>query len=184
MSDNSLYSALAYAKLGVVLCQLDASLRPVVRPDWKRHPRLEVLFMSIILLKTLHFLSLLFAGGVTVGSVVVQRAYVAADEIPPPHVRKAFALLSYMGLGAIVTLWVTGIGLAHLIYGGLAINGAFHVKLLGAAVVLGISVWGNLHAYSAAKAGIPPNAILMKRLVSAARSGLLIAIVGAAVAFA
>ena len=89
-----------------------------------------------------------------------------------------------MGLGAIVTLWVTGIGLAHLIYGGLAINGAFHVKLLGAAVVLGISLWGNLHAYSAAKAGIPPNAILMKRLVSAARGGLLIAIVGAAVAFA
>ena len=111
--------------------------------------------MSIILLKTLHFLSLLFAGGVAVGSVVVQRAYVAADEIPPPHVRKAFVLLSYMGLGAIVTLWVTGIGLAHLIYGGLAINGAFHVKLLGAAVVLGISLWGNLHAYSAAKAGIP-----------------------------
>ena len=36
--------------------------------------------MSIILLKTLHFLSLLFAGGVTVGSVVGQRAYVAADE--------------------------------------------------------------------------------------------------------
>ena len=140
--------------------------------------------MSIILLKTLHFLSLLFAGGVTVGSVVVQRAYVAADEIPPPHVRKAFALLSYMGLGAIVTLWVTGIGLAHLIYGGLAINAAFHVKLLGAAVVLGISLWGNLHAYGAAKAGIPPNAILMKRLVSAARGGLLIAIVGAAVAFA
>ena len=140
--------------------------------------------MSVILLKSLHFLSILFAGGVAIGSVVVQRAYVSAGEMPPPHIQKAFALLAYMGLGAIITLWVTGIGLAHLIYGGLAINGAFHAKLLGAAIVLGISLWGNLHAHGAAKAGRPPNATLMKRLVSAGRVGLLLAIVGAAVAFA
>lgn len=140
--------------------------------------------MSVVLLKILHFVSILFAGGVAIGSVVVQRAYATAGEMPPPHVRRAFAILSYMGLGAIITLWITGIGLAHLIYGGLGINGAFHAKLLGAAIVLGISVWGNLHAYGAAKVGMPPNAVLMKRLVSAGRVGLLLAICGAAVAFA
>ena len=43
---------------------------------------------------------------------------------------------------------------------------------------------GAIYMPIARPAGIPPNAILMKRLVSAARGGLLIAIVGAAVAFA
>lgn len=140
--------------------------------------------LSIILLKIFHYLAILFAGGVAIGSVVIQKSYASAGEMPPPYVRKAFALLGYMGLGAIITLWVTGIGLAHLIYGGLGINGAFHAKLLGAAIVLGISTWANLHAYGAAKAGRPPNAVLMKRLVSAGRVGLLLAICGAAVAFA
>ena len=83
--------------------------------------------------------------------VLLCSALLSADEMPPPHIRKAFALLSYMGLGAIITLWITGIGLAHLIYGGLGINGAFHVKLLGAAIVLGISLWGNLHAMAQPK---------------------------------
>ena len=75
-----------------------------------------------------------------------------------PFVGKAFALLGYIGLASIVTLWVTGIGLAHMLYGGLGINGAFHVKLLGAAVVLGISIIGNLHVHRSMKAKQPPNA--------------------------
>ena len=100
-----------------------------------------------VILKTLHYFSILFAGGVTVGSGVIQAAYMKAGEAPPPYIGKAFALLGYIGLGSIVTLWITGIGLAHLIYGGLAINGAFHAKLLGAAIVLFISAYANLHVY-------------------------------------
>ena len=113
----------------------------------------------------------------------MQSAYVRAGEVPPPHIGKAFAKLGYIGLGSILTLWITGIGLAHLIYGGLAINGAFHVKLLGAAIVLGISVLGNMHVYGAMKAKRPPNAALMKRLVQLGRGGIAIAICAAAVAF-
>ena len=92
-----------------------------------------------VILKTLHYFSILFAGGVTVGSGVIQAAYMKAGEAPPLYIGKAFALLGYIGLGSIVTLWITGIGLTHLIYGGFAINGAFHAKLLGAAIVLFIS---------------------------------------------
>lgn len=136
-----------------------------------------------VVLKVLHFFSILFAGGVTVGGGVLQAAYARAGEAPPPHIGKAFALLGYIGLGSIVTLWITGIGLAYLIYGGMAINGAFHAKLLGAAIVLGISAYANLHVYQAVKAKRPPNAALMKRLVQAGRLGLVLAIVGAAVAF-
>ena len=136
-----------------------------------------------VILKTLHYFSILFAGGVTVGSGVIQAAYMKAGEAPPPYIGKAFALLGYIGLGSIVTLWITGIGLTHLIYGGLAINGAFHAKLLGAAIVLFISAYANLHVYQAIKVKRPPNGALMKRLVQAVRVGLVLAIGGAAVAF-
>ena len=134
-------------------------------------------------LKILHYFSILFAGGVMVGSTVVQSAYARAGEMPPPFIGKAFALLGYIGLASIVTLWVTGIGLAHMLYGGLGINGAFHVKLLGAAVVLGISIIGNLHVHRSMKAKQPPNAGLMKRLVQLGRGGIVLAICGAAIAF-
>ena len=134
-------------------------------------------------LKILHYFSILFAGGVMVGSTVVQSAYARVGEMPPPFVGKAFALLGYIGLASIVTLWVTGIGLAHMLYGGLGINGAFHVKLLGAAVVLGISIIGNLHVHRSIKAKQPPNTRLMKRLVQLGRGGIVLAICGAAIAF-
>ena len=134
-------------------------------------------------LKILHYFSILFAGGVMVGSTVVQSAYARVGEMPPPFLGKAFALLGYIGLASIVTLWVTGIGLAHMLYGGLGINGAFHVKLLGAAVVLGISIIGNLHVHRSMKAKQPPNAALMKRLVQLGRGGIVLAICGAAIAF-
>ena len=65
----------------------------------------------------------------------------------------------------------------------MAINAAFHIKLVGAAIVLAISAYANLHVYQAVKAKRPPNAVLMKRLVQAGRLGLVLAICGAAVAF-
>jgi hypothetical protein len=143
---------------------------------------MEVGIMEIGL-KILHYFAILFAGGVTVGSTIMQSAYVRAGEVPPPHVGKAFALLGYIGLGSILTLWITGIGLAHLLYGGLGINGAFHAKLLGAAIVLGVSLFGNIHVHGAMKAKRPPNAVLMKRLVQLGRGGIALAIIAAAIAF-
>jgi hypothetical protein len=134
-------------------------------------------------LKSLHYFAILFAGGVAVGSAIMQSAYVRAGEVPPPYVGKAFALLGYIGLGSILTLWITGIGLAYLLYGGLAINGAFHAKLFGAAIVLGISLFGNIHVYRAMKAKRPPNAAMMKRLLQLGRGGIALAIIAAAVAF-
>ena len=136
-----------------------------------------------VILKTLHYFSILFAGGVAVEGGVIQAAYMKAGDTPPRYIGKAFALLGYIGLGPIVTLWVTGVGLSHLIYGSLAINGAFHVNLVGAAIVLFISAYANLHVYQAIEAKCPPNGALMKRLVQAGRVGLVLAICGAAVTF-
>tara|TARA_B100000989_G_scaffold122862_1_gene90824 strand:- start:6 stop:428 length:423 start_codon:yes stop_codon:yes gene_type:complete len=135
------------------------------------------------ILKTLHYFSILFAGGVTVGGGIIQSACVKAGDTPPPFIGKAFAVLGYIGLGSILTLWVTGVGFSRLIYGSLAINGAFLMRLLGAAIVLLISAYANLHVYQAIKARRPPNGPLMKRLFQAGRVGLVLAIGGAAVAF-
>ena len=135
-----------------------------------------------VILKPLHYFSILFAGGVTVGGRVLQVAYTKAGDAPPPHIGRAFALLGYIGLASIFALWVNGISLSHLIYGSLAINGAFPVKLLGAAIVMFISAYAKLHVSQAIKAKRPPNGALMKRLVRAGRVGLVLAIGGAAVA--
>lgn len=129
-----------------------------------------------VILKSLHCFSILFTGGVIVGAAVIQVAYIRAGYTPPPHIGKAVAVVGYIGLGSIVTLWVTGIGLSHMIYSGLAINSAFHVKLLGAATVLFISAYANLHVYQALKAKRLPNGASMKRLVQAGRGGLVLSI--------
>jgi len=136
-----------------------------------------------VALKIIHYFSILFAGGVTVGSVIIQSAYIRAGESPPPYVGRAFARLGHIGLASIVLLWISGAGLAHLIYGGFGINGAFHAKLLGAALVLGASAFANFHVHRSIKAGRAPDPALMKRLVQGGRAGLLLAIGGAAVAF-
>ena len=112
----------------------------------------------------------------------MQAAYMKAGEAPPPYIGKAFALLGYIGLGSIITLWVTGFGLAHLIYGGLAINGAF-MKTAGRrhrAVHFGLC---QPACVPGDQGQAPAERGLMKRLVQAGRVGLLLAIGGAAVAF-
>ena len=50
-----------------------------------------------VILKTLNYFSMLFAGGVTVGGGVIQAAYIKAGETPTPYIGKAFAVLGYIG---------------------------------------------------------------------------------------
>ena len=45
-----------------------------------------------VILKTFHYFSILFAGGVTVGSGVIQAAYMKAGEGPPLYIGPAVAL--------------------------------------------------------------------------------------------
>ena len=109
-----------------------------------------------VILKTFHYFSILFAGAVTFRGVVTQAAYMEAGDTPTLHIGKVFAEIDHIGLGSIVTLWVIVVGLSHLIYYSLAINGAIYVKLLGAAIVLFISAYANLHVYQAIKAKRAP----------------------------
>lgn len=145
--------------------------------------------LVIVVLKFIHFLSLLLAGGIAVGSIVIQRSHMAAGEPPSMPTAKAMRNMGLIGLLAIALLWFTGIWLTLQLYGGLQVhslwwaNGAFYAKLVGATLIAGVSVYANLHMAAAARAQRPPNAALMGNLAVLGRVGLFLALAGAAIAF-
>jgi len=84
--------------------------------------------MSLILLKTFHYLAILFAGGVLVGGGLIQAIFARANQVPDSNVSRVLKILGYFGLTSLIVLWITGILLSNLIYGGFSINSAFTVK--------------------------------------------------------
>ena len=139
--------------------------------------------MSLILLKTLHYLAILFAGGVLVGGGLIQAIFTRANQIPDINVSKVLKILGYLGLGALIILWITGILLSNIIYGGFVINTAFTIKILAAAFLLIISFIVNIHVYNSSKNNQPPNRSIMKIGTMLGRGLILIVLIGAAVAF-
>ena len=139
--------------------------------------------MSLILLKTLHYLAILFAGGVLVGGGLIQAIFTRANQIPDINVSKVLKILGYLGLGALIILWITGILLSNIIYGGFVINNAFTIKILAAAFLLIISFTVNIHVYNSSKNNQPPNRSIMKIGTMLGRGLILIVLIGAAVAF-
>ena len=72
----------------------------------------------IVILKFIHFLSILLAGGIAVGSVVIQRTHMAAGEPPSAPTAQAMRTMGLIGLLAIALLWITGVWLVIQLYGG------------------------------------------------------------------
>ena len=54
--------------------------------------------MTLIIIKFLHFLAIIFSGGVLVGGGVIQSVYTKANQIPDLNVAKILKLLGYLGL--------------------------------------------------------------------------------------
>lgn len=136
---------------------------------------------GIIVLKFIHYLSIFLAGGIGIGGAVVQSMHAKAQVPPAPPVGQALRVLALVGLGALVALWLTGIGLAHAVYGTLSLGTAFTVKLLGAGVLLGASAAGNLHLHRAIKAKSPPDPRFMKTMMMLSRAALVLVLGGIAV---
>tara|TARA_Y100000768_G_C23759982_1_gene578134 strand:+ start:138 stop:560 length:423 start_codon:yes stop_codon:yes gene_type:complete len=139
--------------------------------------------MILIIIKFLHYLAIVFAGGVLVGGGVIQSVYTKANEVPNLHVSKILKLLGYIGLVSLIILWITGLLLSNIIYGGFSINSAFTIKIMAAGFLLGISIFVNLHVYNASKKQIPPNKKIMKIATMSGRGLLVIVLIGAAIAF-
>ena len=139
--------------------------------------------MSLILLKTFHYLAILFAGGVLVGGGLIQAVFTRANQVPDINVSRVLKILGYLGLVALIILWVTGILLSIILYGGFAINTAFTVKIIAAALLLTISFIVNIHVYNSSKNNRPPSKSIMKMTTMSGRGLILIVLVAAAIAF-
>ena len=86
-------------------------------------------------------------------------------------------------MGSLLILWITGIFLSNLIYGGFSVNSAFTVKIIAAAFLLIISFLVNVHVYNSSKNNRPPNKSIMKIATMSGRGLLIIILIGAALAF-
>ena len=135
--------------------------------------------MFIFVCKFLHLISLFVAGGGGIGNAVIQSIYKKEGKIPEPHLAKSFRILAFISLIAVMMMWVTGIILVILIYGSFNLGWSFHVKLLGATLILLTGFFMNVHLKKCSQKQIPPNQQLMKYSASLARLGLVLAIAGA-----
>jgi hypothetical protein len=139
--------------------------------------------MSLIALKTFHYIAILFAGGVLVGGGLIQAVFTRANQVPDINVSKVLKILGYLGLGALIILWITGILLSNIIYGGFVINTAFTIKIIAAAFLLIISFIVNIHVYNSSKNNQTPSKSIMKIATMSGRGLIIVVLVGAAIAF-
>ena len=139
--------------------------------------------MTIIILKFLHYLAIVFSGGVLVGGGVIQSVYTKENKVPEIHVAKILKYLGFIGLISIIILWITGIILSINLYGGFIINTSFTIKIIAAGILLGLSIFVNFHVYSSSKNKVPPNKSIMKIATMNGRGLLVIVLISAAIAF-
>ncbi len=136
---------------------------------------------SVIFLKFFHYISLFLAGGLGVANTILVKNHQKAEVPPALPVQKTMMTLARLGLAAIVVLWITGILLTYQIYGNFSLGWAFHLKLFGATVLLGVVSFLNFHLSYTKKHGNPPNPKIMKIVPPVARTSLVIVLIGVAV---
>ena len=137
----------------------------------------------IITLKFIHYLAIVFSGGVLVGGGVIQSVYAKANQIPDLITAKILKLLGYIGLISLIVLWISGIVLSINLYGGFIINSAFTIKIIAAGILLGLSAFVNFHVFNSSKNNLPPNKTIMKIATMSGRGLLIIVLISAAIAF-
>ena len=137
----------------------------------------------IVTLKFIHYLAIVFSGGVLVGGGVIQSVYARLNQIPDLNTAKILKLLGYIGLISLVTLWISGIILSINLYGGFIINSAFTIKIIAAGFLLGLSAFVNFHVFNSSKNNLPPNKTIMKIATMSGRGLLIIVLISAAIAF-
>ena len=137
----------------------------------------------IIALKFIHYLAIVFSGGVLVGGGVIQSVYAKANQIPDLTTAKILRLLGYIGLISLIVLWVSGIILSINLYGSFIINSAFTIKIIAAGFLLGLSAFVNFHVFNSSKNNLPPNKTIMNIATMSGRGLLVIVLITAAIAF-
>ncbi|MEZ5800041.1 MAG: hypothetical protein R3D29_05705 [Nitratireductor sp.] len=136
--------------------------------------------MIFTTLKALHLLALAFGSVSSLGNVYLMLSKGPHDLDAPGFTNMLRKLYRLTALGAIVTLWVTGLLMTLMRYGWVP-GPAFHAKLALALLLLAIIVFVNLMAPSWARRGGPPSWLANIHVVAAA--SFLATIVLATVAF-
>ena len=136
---------------------------------------------GIILLKFFHYLGLFLAGGLGVAGAILAKNHQKAGLKAAAPVQASIKTLARIGLAAIILLWGTGIALTFMVYASFDLGWAFHLKLLGAGLLLLALAGLNIHLNRSAKAGTPPNQALMKAVPMISRGALVLALIGVAI---
>ena len=135
-------------------------------------------------LKIIHVLCLMGGGAASIGNGLLMRRLLAEGGPPPAMVAATMRTLGKIGLGAIVVLWMTGVAMMTLRYGGGAELGwAFYVKMAAATVVLGAIGVISVLATRAERTGGMPDPARIKPLALAAFVGSIVAVILAVIAF-
>lgn len=114
-----------------------------------------------ILMKTLHLFGLMLGAGGGLGTMLLAIQAKRAGGPPPPALialRKNLALAALIG---VLLLWVTGLWLWLIDYDGAMLGTAFVLKLVTAALILGILIAARI-AMARAAPGSPPPAWLRR----------------------
>ncbi|MGB0816929.1 MAG: hypothetical protein ACPGR6_07350 [Candidatus Puniceispirillaceae bacterium] len=136
---------------------------------------------SIIILKFFHYLGLFLAGGLGVAGAILAKNHQKAGMKPAAPVQASIRMLARIGMAAIILLWGTGIALTYLVYASFDLGWAFHIKLLGASLLLLVLAGLNIHLNRSAKAGTPPNPAFMKAVPMISRGALVLVLIGVAI---
>ena len=135
---------------------------------------------TVVIYKIFHYLALFLAGGLGVANGLLVKNHQKAEIPPTPPVQKTMMTLARIGLLAIVILWITGFGLTYEIYGSFSLGWAFHMKLLGATLLLLAISFLNFHLSQSAKNATLPNQKVMKVIPMIARGSLALVLIGIA----
>ena len=136
---------------------------------------------SVVVYKFFHYLALFLAGGLGVANSLLAKNHQKAELAPAPPVQKTMMTLARLGLLAIIILWITGFGLTYEVYGTFSLGWAFHMKLLGATLLLLALSFLNFHLSQSAKNARPPNPKVMKVIPMIARGSLPLVLIGIAI---
>lgn len=114
-----------------------------------------------VLMKTLHLFGLMLGAGGGLGTMLLAIQAKRAGGPPPPAMialRKNLALAALVG---VLLLWATGLWLWLINYSGAWLGAAFTLKLITAAIILGILIAARI-AMVRAVPGSPPPAWLRR----------------------
>ncbi|UPH72091.1 hypothetical protein LGT41_0004515 [Abyssibius alkaniclasticus] len=123
--------------------------------------------MMFVTLKIFHFIGLMLGGGAGFGLMLLAPALRRADAAGKAALMPLRPKLANLGLLGIVLLWISGLGMAFMV-GSYGLSGLwFGLKMLAAAGVLALAIFGFvMRRRAAAGQAVPAYALKIGILAS------------------